>query len=272
VTAYLIALLVAAGLIALEMRVARRRGVRVHAARETWSNLGCGLLRALVAATAQAGLLVSYAAIEARWGLFELEPGALSFVIAFVAYDFVYYWVHRLSHRVPLLWATHAVHHQPRELNLTVLFRAGALAPFATFPAYASLALLGVPTAMYAAAAVVEHGVMFWLHTRLVDEPRWLGAILNTPSLHRVHHARSSEKYDRNFGGVLIVWDRLFSSFVRERAAVTSFGTAALPPLDPISANLKPFLELYRGMLRERTVAGKLRALFGRAHSGSLAA
>jgi alkylglycerol monooxygenase len=256
-------LALAGGVCALEAWRRQRVGWGSPLPREVLSNLGCGALRAVVAVVTGGALGAAYQAVHERFALVELDAaGASTWVVAFVAYDFFYYWVHRLSHRVPLLWAGHAIHHEAADFNLTVLVRAGAIAPFQAFPFYLPLAVLGIPTLVYLAVAVAVHTVMFGLHTRLVGDLGALGWVLNTPSHHRIHHSARPEDFDKNLGGVLIVWDRLFGTFRAETEPVTAFGLASRAPIAcPIRANLTPFRELGRQVRAAAGAAAKLEAL-----------
>jgi sterol desaturase/sphingolipid hydroxylase (fatty acid hydroxylase superfamily) len=251
-------LAVALALIA-EARLVRRRGLAPARIGSMLSNLGCGALRGIVALSVQGSLIGAYGALHARAALFDFDLASpLAWLAAFVAYDFTYYWVHRLSHRIPLLWAAHAVHHQATELEPSVLFRAPIVAPLQAFPLYALLAVLGVPPAMYVAVAVFEHAVMFWLHTRVIGDVGRVGAVLNTPAHHRVHHAADIALGRANYGGVLIVWDRLFGTFRRD-PGVVRFGIEGLAtPLGPVRANIAPWLELL-AKLREARGSRRVR-------------
>ena len=258
------AAVLAAALVVLEARALRQAGLERPPASELLSNLGCGLLRGAVALAVNGALAAAYHAVHQRFALVELGADrASTWLLAFVGYDFLYYWVHRLSHRVPLFWAGHAIHHEATAFNLTVLVRAGAIAPLQVFPFYLPLALLGIPTAVYLAVALAVHALMFGLHTRLVGSLGALGWVLNTPSHHRVHHSLRTEHFDRNLGGVLIVWDRLFGSFHAETEPVTEFGLQSRPLIVcPIRANLVPFSELGRQVRSASSAVKKLEVLF----------
>ena len=256
-------LALAVGLVALEARGRRHAGLGYPPPSEALSNVGCGALRAAVAVGTSGVLGAAYHAVHERFALIDLDAARVTtWLLAFIAYDFFYYWVHRLSHRVPLLWAGHAIHHEPADFNLTVLVRASAIAPLQAFPFYLPLAVLGIPTTVYLAVALVLHTAMFGLHTRLVGDLGALGWLLNTPSHHRIHHSTRLEHWDKNLGGVLIVWDRLFGTFRAEIEPVTTFGLPSRAPIAcPIRANLTPFRELGRQVRRAPGAPAKLAVL-----------
>ena len=144
--------------------------------------------------------------------------GVVSFALLFLGQEFCYYWYHRAAHRVRWFWATHAVHHSPNEFNLGIAYRfgwTGKIAGNALF--FVPMIWLGfAPKAVFAALAL-NLLYQFWLHAEWVPKLGWLEYVLNTPSHHRVHHASNADYIDANYGGVLIVFDRLFGTFVAER-------------------------------------------------------
>jgi sterol desaturase/sphingolipid hydroxylase (fatty acid hydroxylase superfamily) len=144
--------------------------------------------------------------------------GLASFAILFVGQEFCYYWYHRAAHRVRWFWATHAVHHSPNEFNLGIAYRfgwSGRLAGNAVF--FVPMIYLGFPPQAVFTALALNLLYQFWLHTEWVPKLGWLEYVLNTPSHHRVHHASNADYVDKNYGGVLIVFDRLFGTFAAER-------------------------------------------------------
>jgi len=222
----------------------------------TLSHLGCGLLRLLTGVGTGGALIAVYALLQRVSLIPPLDPHAPStWLVSFIAYDFVFYVGHRTSHRVALLWAVHSVHHQPSDFDLSIGFRLGALAPISAFPFYAPLALLGIPTQVFVALSAIYPVLIFWTHARKCPRLGVLELWLNTPHHHRLHHSQRAEHLDKNFGGFLIVWDRLLGSFSKdERPADFGVGYAEMP-LSPISANLAPFRALAR---RVRETSGLL--------------
>lgn len=143
---------------------------------------------------------------------------AASVVILVIGQDFCYYWFHRASHRIRWFWATHAIHHSSNELNLAASYRfgwTGRLTGSGAF--YAPMVWLGFAPGPVFIAAGFNLLYQFWIHTEWIPKLGWLEYVLNTPSHHRVHHASNPEYLDRNYGGILIVFDRLFGTFVSER-------------------------------------------------------
>lgn len=232
-------------LIAVELLVSRLRRQDVYRFEDTLTDLSCGMLQQLLGLALRGVLAAGYLALHQHGRLFTLpEDAPWVWGLAFVGVDFCYYWFHRMSHERPLLWAAHVVHHQSEEYNLAVALRQDAFQQLFSWIWYLPLAVLGIPPTVFFTMAAINTLYQFWIHTRLIGRMGPLEWFLNTPSHHRVHHGRDPAYLDRNHGGTLIVWDRLFGTFEPEVAAPTYGVTKALASWDPIRANLGPYREL----------------------------
>jgi alkylglycerol monooxygenase len=160
-----------------------------------------------------------YAWIGSSVGLdyWQVDAWATWFV-AFVLYDLCYYWLHRISHERQLLWAAHVAHHQSEEYNLSTALRQTSTGFLFGWIFYIPLFLLGIPPEVIVSVGAVNLIYQFWVHTRHVPELGWLEYVFITPSNHRVHHAQNDCYVDKNYGGVFIVWDRLFGTYQPELA------------------------------------------------------
>jgi alkylglycerol monooxygenase len=232
-------------LIGVELWVARRRGRQVYRLTDALADLGCGITQQVTLLFLGAALLGAYVWIyqHARLGDLGRRP-VLAWVVAFVGVDLVYYWWHRASHRIGFLWAAHVVHHQSEDYNLAVALRQAVLTPVTHLPFALPLALLGVPPFAYASAQALSTLYQFWIHTELVGKLGPLERIINTPSHHRVHHGREAQYLDRNYGAVLIVWDRLFGTFVPEAARPTYGTTKPFRSFNALWAQVQPLAAL----------------------------
>jgi sterol desaturase/sphingolipid hydroxylase (fatty acid hydroxylase superfamily) len=205
-------------LIGLELAWAKRRGVKVYGFTDALTDLSCGITSQVVLLVRAAAQLGAYAWVYEHARLFTIEPTWLAWFVAFVGVDFLYYWWHRLSHEVNFLWAAHVVHHQSEDYNLAVALRQAVLTSWTALPFYLPLAVLGVPVAVYAIVHALSTLYQFRIHTQLVGRIRGpLDWILNLPSHHRVHHAINERYLDKNYGAMLIVWDRLFGTYAEEK-------------------------------------------------------
>ena len=190
--------------------------------------------------------------------------GALSVAALFVGQDFCCYWFHRCSHHLRLFWASHAVHHSSNELNLSAAFRFGWTGRFiGTTAFFLPMMWLGFAPRWVFLALNLNLLFQFLLHATWIPKLGPLEWVLNTPSHHRVHHAANPEYLDKNYGGVLIVFDRLFGSFAAERADVPiRYGlTVPLRSYNPLWIALHEFAALARDLWRARGWRNRAAAL-----------
>lgn len=203
----------------LEIALGRTKRAKAnYEAKDTAASLLMGL------GSTAAGLLTGGAAAAAailvyQHRLFDIPMTAIwAWVVIFLAEDLTYYWFHRLSHERRFWWAAHVNHHSSQHYNLSTALRqtwTGGVA--GTWALWLPLAFLGFPPAMIAIQKGISLVYQFWIHTETIGRmPRWFEAVFNTPSHHRVHHARNPRYLDRNYAGILIVWDKLFGTFQPE--------------------------------------------------------
>jgi sterol desaturase/sphingolipid hydroxylase (fatty acid hydroxylase superfamily) len=194
--------------------------------------------------------------LDTAWGL----------LLLFVATEFCYYWAHRGGHRIRWMWASHAVHHTPEELHLASAFRLGVTDLVSGgWLFYVPLYVLGFQPLAVAAMLGVNLFFQFWLHTELVGRLGPLEWLLNTPSQHRVHHARNPAYLDRNFGGVLMVFDRLFGTHAVERPDVTiAYGLVhPVGSHNPLTLAFHQWTALARDVRRAPSWRERFRQAFG---------
>ena len=159
-----------------------------------------------------------YAAVYSAFHAFELpadEPWV--WVLGLLLYDFAYYWVHRFGHEWPLFWGSHENHHSSEYFNLSTALRQAPVAIW-SWMFYLPMAVLGLPPLVFAVVGLVDLLYQYWVHTELIRRLGWADRVFVTPSNHRVHHGQNAYCIDRNYGGILILWDRMFGTFVEERA------------------------------------------------------
>jgi sterol desaturase/sphingolipid hydroxylase (fatty acid hydroxylase superfamily) len=246
-------------LIGVELVAARARRRRVYRTGDAVGDIGCGMLQQVLLVFLKGATLALYALLYESHRIVTWRSEAVVWVLAFVGVDFCYYWWHRLSHEVNLLWAAHVVHHQSEDYNLAVALRQSILTSFTAVPFYAPLALVGVPVPVFSAMYALSTLYQFWIHTELVGKLGWLEEWLNTPSHHRVHHAINPRYLDKNYGAVLIVWDRLFGTFVREEEAPVYGVVKPLESFNPIWAQVQPLVALGAASLAAPRPLDKLR-------------
>ncbi len=190
-------------------------------------------------------------------------PVWLLWVLTFVLIDFVFYIYHRCSHKVRFLWAIHMSHHSSEEMNFGVSLRQAWLGPVSKIPFFAILPLIGFDPTVIAVAGVISTlwGVVG--HTQMVGKLGPLEWILNTPSHHRVHHGSNPEYIDKNYGNLLIIWDRLFGTFEPEKAKVTYGLVNNVNTFNPIKITLMDWQAMLREIKEKEKASEKIKIFFG---------
>ena len=183
--------------------------------------------------------------------LFRLPDTAAAVVVTFLIADFAYYWFHRLNHEVSALWALHHTHHSSPWMNLTTAVRLNWVAKFVGPLFFMPLVILGLSPKILAASMAIILLYQFPLHTQAIGRLGWFeGKLLNTPSAHRVHHGSNTQYIDKNYGGMLIVWDRLFDTYEPEGAPVQYGVTTGFIGHNPLAAQFLPLVKYLRGQWR----------------------
>ncbi|WP_287879345.1 sterol desaturase family protein [Aquitalea sp.] len=216
------------------------------------ASLSQGLLSQLVASVSMLFQIGLYALV---WRHLALLPHAAlwatpwGWLLAIVMFDFCDYWLHRVGHESAVFWAAHAVHHQSQHFNLSTALRQESTVAFLGWPFYLPMALLGVPPAQFALAGLIVLLYQFWIHTEHIGKLGWFDKVFSSPSNHRVHHAVNDQYLDKNYGGMLIIWDRLFGTFIEEDEAPV-YGTRtplnSWNPLWAVASGYAPLWQLAR--------------------------
>lgn len=189
-----------------------------------------------------------------------------TWVLGFFAVEFAYYWMHRMSHEVRYLWATHSVHHSPTVLILPVALRLGWTGEITgTWLFYVPLALLGFHPVLIVTLLILNLRFQFFLHTERVGRLGPLEWVFNTPSHHRVHHASNPEYIDKNYGGVLILFDRLFGTFANERSEIEIRYGLTEPPNshNPLRIVFHEWRRIIRDLRTSESARSAFSTLFG---------
>ena len=252
-------------LIGLELLVDRWRGVSTYRLADSINSLSAGVLSQVSGLLTKGLGLLTYGFAVQHLALFELSAQQTwVWVLAFVLYDFCYYWNHRLGHERNVLWAAHSVHHQSEDYNLSTALRQTSSGFLFGWIFYLPLAVLGVPLLVFLTVGALNLLYQFWVHTRHVPKLGWYEWAFVTPSNHRAHHAQNAIYMDRNYGGVFILWDRLFGTFQEELdEEPVIFGvTTPLASWNPLWANLQFYVQLWRDAARAASWWDKLRIWF----------
>ncbi|SFA39304.1 sterol desaturase family protein [Metapseudomonas otitidis] len=254
-------------LISLELLADRWRGVRTYRTADAINSLSAGVLSTTCGLLTKTVGVLTYTLAWQHLGLLAPDPASpWTWVAAFVFYDFCYYWNHRLGHERNVLWAAHSVHHQSEEYNLSTALRQTSTGFIFGWIFYLPMALAGIPPLVFLTVAAMNLLYQFWVHTRHVPKLGPLEWVFITPSNHRVHHAQNPVYMDRNYGGVFILWDRLFGTFQEEldEEPVVFGVTTPLASWNPLWANLQFYAQLWQDAVRARSWWDRLRIWFMR--------
>ncbi|MDH4055684.1 MAG: sterol desaturase family protein [Gammaproteobacteria bacterium] len=222
----LIALAVPFFLFALlvEFLVDRMRGTGYYRSNDAINSLSAGILSESTGYFTKFLQYTIWGLVLSKLALFDIERswfdasvgGVLLWILAAVLWDFCYYWNHRLGHEISILWAAHAVHHQSEDYNLSTALRQTSTSFLFSWIFYVPLFLIGFPADVLITVAAVNLIYQFWVHTQQIRRLGVLDRIFVTPSNHRVHHAQNERYIDKNYGGIFVLWDRLFGTFIEE--------------------------------------------------------
>lgn len=247
----------------LELAYGLLRRRNTYRLNDTINSLSLGSLSRLQSLVILGASAAIYEFIAANLQLSQLpDDAAWVWISCFVLYDLAYYWKHRLGHEIALFWGSHVAHHQSEDFNLGTALRQTSI-EFHGFLFYIPFFVLGYPAEILFTVVSLNLIYQFWVHTEHVPKIRWLEWVLVTPSNHRVHHARNDQYVDRNYGGVFIVWDRLFGSYQEEMEDdPVVFGLRKpLNSWNPLWANIHVYWRLLLDFLHTPGLANKFRLL-----------
>jgi alkylglycerol monooxygenase len=259
---YVIASVMAAALMVVEFKISKARKIEAYRFSDTVNNLSNYLGELVLTAILYLNVFIGYQFLERHVALFELPRDAwATWAFTLLGLDLVYYWGHRLCHRVALLWALHTVHHQSREYNLGVGLRGPWLSALQIAPFMIPIAAAGVPSSVLFPLYGVHTVWKLLVHTRLVGKLGPLEWVLATPSQHRVHHGVNERYLDKNFGGLFSFWDRIFGTYQVEDEEPLFGADSPLETLNPVANNLAPWRDLVVKARRAPGPLGWARAL-----------
>lgn len=234
-------------LIFIELIIGHRRRRNTIRTNDAINSVSLGVLSQISGAFMLALQVGIYGWLVQHVALWQLPPESLwVWAAGLLLYDFCYYWLHRMGHQINVLWAAHVVHHQSEEYNLTTALRQTSSGALLGWIFYVPMALIGFPVEVFVGVALIDLLYQFWVHTQQIDKLGWFDRVFVSPSNHRAHHGVNDIYLDRNYGGILILWDRLFGTFVEERDDEPPvYGTRGpLRSWNPLWANL----EIYKAM------------------------
>ncbi|MBK8302554.1 MAG: sterol desaturase family protein [Pyrinomonadaceae bacterium] len=230
--------------------------------KDTWGNIFMGFMSVVWGALF--GLATGYIFVF----LYEIAPYKFpadawwTWVILFFVDDLFYYIFHRVSHESRLFWNFHVVHHSSERYNLSVAVRQSWFSGILHWIFYAPIMLLGFAPWMFATMHGFNLIYQFWIHTRFINRLGALEYVLNTPSHHRVHHGVNEQYLDKNYAGVLIIWDRMFGSFVNETEEPRYGIIKPIKSYNPLWINTHGWVEMWQAIKRQTTFKAKVMCVF----------
>lgn len=252
-------------LIGIELLVDKLKKTNYYRFNDAITNLSCGIGSQLSGIFLKLLTVNGYIYIYQHWSLFkgQIPFTWCSVLLLFIGVDFFYYWFHRLAHEISIMWGSHVVHHQSEEYNLTVALRQAWLQGAFSWWFYIPLAVIGFEPAMFATVASFQTLYQFWIHTKFIGRLHpAIEFIFNTPSHHRVHHGVNPKYIDKNHGGTLILFDRLFGTFQAEEEEVVYGITKQPKSWNPLWVNFEYWIDLFRQVFRVQSWRQKLKLLF----------
>ena len=200
-------------------------------------------------------------------GLLSMK-NPLTWIIAFLLYDLSYYWMHRMHHEIKILWATHSVHHHGEDYNLATALRQTSTGWLWKWIFYMPMIILGVPGEVFVTVAGINLVYQFWVHTEHIGHLGFLEKIFITPMNHGIHHAKNKEYIDANYGGVFIIWDRMFGTYTARLEDVTPvYGTVnALKSFNPIWANTQVYTNMIKDTIKTKKLSDKIKIWYSRTY------
>jgi sterol desaturase/sphingolipid hydroxylase (fatty acid hydroxylase superfamily) len=246
--------------VALEWWYWRGRGERKFVLKDSLANYALVFMQVALDVVAKALFVVFALGWVWEHGLKLVPEVWWSTALLFVGVDLGYYWYHRASHRVRALWAIHVTHHSSELMNFTTALRQPPLEHLIDWLWFVPLAWLGFAPHAILLAYGFNLIYQFFIHTEVVGKlPRWVEFVLNTPSHHRAHHGTNAEYIDKNYAGVFIVWDRLFGTFVEERAPVRYGILHPVRSYNPLYLGFHLWADIWRDLRQPSSLAVKLK-------------
>ena len=254
-------------LIVIELAWGWSKGNNTYRVNDSLNSLSLGLLSTVTKFVfLNIGLLV-FSRIEQNYAVWAFDMRSYAhWLVGLLFYDFLYYWFHRISHERQFFWGSHVVHHQSEDYNLSTALRQTSTSFLTTWVFFIPCFFLGMPIYMYVSIATAQLIYQFWVHTQHIPKLGFIEWFMVTPSNHRVHHAQNKDYIDKNYGGLLIVWDRLFGTFKEEDEQLQPiYGIRSpLNSWNPLWANIHIFISMARDAWLTARWSDKFRVLWAR--------
>lgn len=225
--------------------------------REAGANVLIGIGNGLLSLTAYGLIFIVTLWLVEQVVLWHIPINVYTWILAVMAADFSYYWMHRIEHKVRFLWAIHSVHHSSKEFDLTTGLRLAWVEGLFEWAFFVPMVLLGFDVVQVTMGIVVVVAYQTWIHTEHIGKLGYLDKIINTPSVHRVHHGSNVKYIDKNFGGILMIWDKLFGTYQAEEEKVMYGLLQNIDTSNPISINFYEWKEMFKDIRKAKSFKDK---------------
>lgn len=256
-------------LIVIEYCYGKYKGKNTYRLNDTFTSLSLGMISRYptMLNLGMQSLIFVYISKYLNVGLLSAK-NPLTWVIAFLLYDLSYYWMHRMHHEIKILWATHSVHHHGEDYNLATALRQTSTGWLWKWIFYLPMIILGIPGEVFITVAGINLVYQFWVHTEHIGHLGFLEKIFITPMNHGIHHAKNKEYIDANYGGVFIIWDRMFGTYTARMPDVEPvYGTvSALQSWNPIWANFQIFTTMVKDTIKTKKYSDKVKVWFSKTY------
>ena len=262
---YVVALPIILLMIFVEVLVANAKNISAYKTNDSLGTLGL-LTGNILMAVSIKGFTLAFHLFLYEFRVFDLVsliPIWFLWLMTFVLIDFIFYFYHRISHRSRFLWAIHMSHHSSEEMNFAVAYRQAWLGPISKIPFFMILPLIGLDPTMIAVAGVLSTLWGIVGHTQIINKLGPFEWIFNTPSHHRVHHGSNAQYIDRNYGNLLIIWDRFFGTFEPENEPVKYGLVKNVNTFNPIKITFMGWQEIYQDIKNSESSKEALGHFFG---------
>ena len=262
---YVVALPIILLMIFVEVLVANAKNISAYKTNDSLGTLGL-LTGNILMAVSIKGFTLAFHLFLYEFRVFDLVsliPIWFLWLMTFVLIDFIFYFYHRISHRSRFLWAIHMSHHSSEEMNFVVAYRQAWLGPISKVPFFMILPIIGLDPTMIAVAGVLSTLWGIVGHTQIINKLGPFEWIFNTPSHHRVHHGSNAQYIDRNYGNLLIIWDRFFGTFEPENEPVKYGLVKNVNTFNPIKITFMGWQEIYQDIKNSTSSKEALGHFFG---------
>lgn len=250
-------------LIFIEALYSHYKNLELYNLRNSLSCLACGIFTTSIEVFSKAAFAISYIWVSEHFSITQLsDQHWLTWIAALLCFDFIWYWAHRYSHEINILWAGHVPHHHSEEFNLSTGLRQGALQDIMFWPLYIIMAILGFSVEMFFSHLLINKFYGFWLHTQAINKIPFIEGILSTPSAHRVHHGMNDECIDKNYGGIFMIFDRIFGTYQEETSPVIFGVRKRYQDYNPVTAHYEWLQVIWQDAMLTNNSWDKIRIWF----------